>query len=105
MGLMRIVFSKMYPDYPETAQYDNEGNYIEGGFGKGTTFIDYVNENWINKLPDLMTYQVGLEVLFERSQRQIIEGQNHKSGRILGCFLWGSHWFESSTSHILHLYF
>ena len=60
MGLMRIVFSKMYPDYPETAQYDNEGNYIEGGFGKGTTFADYVNENWINKLPDLMTYQVGL---------------------------------------------
>lgn len=65
--LMRILYTKMFPDYSETAIYDaislgsiTSYKYVDGGFGKGTKFMDYVNSHWMNKLPDQMTYQVGL---------------------------------------------
>lgn len=65
--LMRILYTKMFPNYSETAIYDvnssgsiNSYKYVDGGFGKGTKFMDYVNSHWMNKLPDQMTYQVGL---------------------------------------------
>lgn len=69
--LMRILYTKMFPDYSEKAIYNvrtsglqsslhYEWDYVDGGFGKGTKFMDYVNSHWMNKLPDQMTYQAGL---------------------------------------------